>query len=104
MSRQDEVTRRDDAFVEMMGAQDAVGAVQAFVGGKKPVKTPDVTDLERADALCLECTYALAAGNEEEKADAIIALMILSVANHSLSSGAVDAWCRGLITKAKDHA
>lgn len=104
MSRQDEITRRDNAFVEMMGAQDAVEAVQAFTGGRKPVKKSDVSDLEKADALCLECMYALAAGNEDEKADAIIALMILSLANHTLSSWVVDAWCRGFITEVKDYA
>lgn len=104
MSRQDEITRRDNAFVEMMGAQDVVEAVQAFIDGVKPVKKPDVTDLDRGDALWLECTYALAAGSEDEKEDAIAALFILSLGNHTLSLWVVSAWCQGLITEDKDHA
>lgn len=102
MSRQDEITRRDNAFVEMMGAQDATEAVQAFIYGVKPVKKPDVSDLEQRDALCLECMYALAAGDEDEKADAVVALFILSLGNHTLSSWVVSAWTGGLIAEVEE--
>lgn len=104
MSRQDEITRRDNAFVEMMGAQNAKEAVQAFIDGKKSVKKPDVSDLASGDALCLDYMYAWVAGDEDERADATVALLFLSVANHTLPSGVVSAGARGFITGVQDHA